>query len=123
MHAKVGTNQQPLTKCDDFRRIIDERLRGEVDVAVLKFCYIDVEPTTDYAMLCDESYALRGIRAGGNRSGGVFRLAGTSAAAPQLGRHLARTVTGLAFPLPSKVPAPTDADEIRKRGQGNLEPP
>ncbi|HTM34251.1 MAG TPA: hypothetical protein VL263_23230 [Vicinamibacterales bacterium] len=53
MHAKVGTNQQPLTKCDDFRRIIDERLRGEVDVAVLKFCYIDIEPTTDYAMLCD----------------------------------------------------------------------
>jgi hypothetical protein len=73
----------------------------------------------DYAMLCDESYALGGIRAGGNRSGGVFRLIGTSAAAPQLGRHLAR----LALPPPSNVPAAGDLDEIRKRGQGNLEPP
>jgi hypothetical protein len=53
IHAKVGTNQQPLTKCEDFRGIIDERLSGEVDIAVLKFCYIDIEPTTDYAMLCD----------------------------------------------------------------------
>ena len=33
------------------------------------------------------SYALGGIRAGGNRSGAVFRLTGTSAAAPQLARH------------------------------------
>jgi len=77
----------------------------------------------DYAMLCDESYALGGLRAGGNRSGGVFRLTGTSAAAPQLGRHLARTLTGLAFPLPSNVPLPYQTEEIRKRGHGNLEPP
>lgn len=53
LHANVGTNQQPLAKCDDFRRIIDERLRGQVDLAVLKFCYVDIEPTTDYAVLCD----------------------------------------------------------------------
>jgi hypothetical protein len=71
----------------------------------------------DFALPCDESYALGGIRAGGNRSGSVFRLKGTSAAAPQLARHIAKP----ALPPPSNVPIPID--EIRKRGRGNLEPP
>jgi len=53
IHAPVGANQQPLTKCDDFRRLVDGPLAGGIDIAVLKFCYIDIEPTTDYAALCD----------------------------------------------------------------------
>jgi hypothetical protein len=53
IHANVGTNDQPLTKCDDFRRIIDSGSAGRVDVAVLKFCYVDISPTTDVAVLCD----------------------------------------------------------------------
>jgi hypothetical protein len=53
IHAKVGTNERPLTKCDDFRRLLEGQLRGQVDIAVLKFCYVDIEPTTDYASLCD----------------------------------------------------------------------
>ena len=71
----------------------------------------------DYALLCDESYALGGIRAGGNRSGTVFRLIGTSAASPQLARHLADPP----IPPPSNVSALPD--EIAKRGGGNVEPP
>ena len=71
----------------------------------------------DYVLPCDESYALQGIRAGGTRSGSVFRLIGTSAAAPQLARHVARP----ALPTPTNVPTPPD--EIFKRGGGNLEPP
>ena len=73
----------------------------------------------DFALPCDESYALQGIRAGGNRSGSVFRLIGTSAAAPQLARHFADPPP----PSPSRVPASTQADEIAKRGGGNFEPP
>ncbi|MDB5576094.1 MAG: hypothetical protein JWR80_1270 [Bradyrhizobium sp.] len=71
----------------------------------------------DFALPCDESYALGGIRAGGNRSGSVFRLRGTSAAAPQLARHVAKP----ALPLPNNVPTPIE--EVRKRGRGNLVPP
>ena len=71
----------------------------------------------DFALPCDESYALQGIRAGGNRSGAVFRLTGTSAAAPQLARHIAKP----ALPTPNNVPIPID--EVRKRGRGNLVPP
>jgi hypothetical protein len=71
----------------------------------------------DFALPCDESYALGGIRAGGNRSGSVFRLTGTSVAAPQLARHVVK----LAIPPATNVP--TSPVEIGKRGGGNIEPP
>jgi hypothetical protein len=73
----------------------------------------------DYALFCDESYALEGVRAGGNRSGVVFRLIGTSAAAPQLARLVADSA-----PLnPTDVPSPNDVQEVEKRGRGDLAPP
>jgi hypothetical protein len=71
----------------------------------------------DVVLPCDESYALAGIRAGGNRSGAVFRLIGTSAAAPQLARYVAR----LAIPPPHDPP--TSLVEKYKRGSGDLDPP
>ena len=46
----------------------------------------------DHALPTDESAALLGIRAAGNRSAAVFRLVGTSAAAPQLARLRARAI-------------------------------
>jgi hypothetical protein len=74
----------------------------------------------DYLLPCDESCALEGIRAGGTRSGAVFRLVGTSVAAPELGRQIVKLVSGLPFPTPTHVPTGTD---IEKRGGGNIEPP
>jgi hypothetical protein len=71
----------------------------------------------DFAMFCDESSSLQGVRAGGTRSGAVFRLIGTSAAAPQLARQIAKP----AFPAPTSVP--TSTVETEKRGAGNIEPP
>jgi hypothetical protein len=71
----------------------------------------------DFVLPCDESYALQGIRAGSNRSGAVFRLIGTSAAAPQLAREVANP------PLPTPNDVPISAGEIAKRGGGDLEPP
>ena len=77
----------------------------------------------NYVLPCDESYALQGIRAGGTRSGVVFRLIGTSVASPQLGRQVVKLVSGLPFPVPADVPSPNDIVEIEKRGGGDLEPP
>jgi hypothetical protein len=77
---------------------------------------LTLRPGPDYALLCDESYALQGIRAGGNRSGTVFRLTGTSAAAPQLARHVADPP----IPAPTNIPTPP---EDAKRGGGNIKPP
>ena len=71
----------------------------------------------DFALPCDETYALAGIRGGGNRSGVAFRLTGTSAAAPQLARYVADAAT-----LNARDP-PTSTLEEHKRGQGNLDAP
>lgn len=71
----------------------------------------------DFALPTDESCALQGIRGGGNRSGAVFRLTGTSTAAPQL----ARDVTDAAPLQPTNIPG--TPSEIGKRGGGNLAPP
>jgi hypothetical protein len=75
----------------------------------------------DFALPCDESYALEGIRAGGARTGVVFRLIGTSAAAPQLARHLANFAPGNQPPTPTNPP--TNRGEMEERGGGNLPPP
>jgi hypothetical protein len=71
----------------------------------------------DYALFCDDSYALQGVRAGGNRSGTVFRLIGTSTAAPQLARQLGKGS------LPAPTNPPMTSVEREKRGAGNIEPP
>jgi hypothetical protein len=71
----------------------------------------------DFVLPCDDSCALEGVRAGGTRSGAVFRLIGTSAAAPQLAREVANP------PLPTPTDIPTSPEEVAKRGGGDLEPP
>lgn len=71
----------------------------------------------DVVLPCDESYALEGMRAGGNRSGSVFRLIGTSTAAPQLARYVADSAN------PSPHHPPTSLVEKHKRGGGDLDPP
>src|SRR5947207_3412782 len=40
--SPIGENGDPLGKCDAFRAGL-ERLRGNVDVALMKFCYVDFE--------------------------------------------------------------------------------
>jgi hypothetical protein len=67
----------------------------------------------DFALPCDESHALQGIAAGGNRSGGIFRLIGTSVAAPQLARYV-----GSAIPTPINTTNPPE-----ETGYGDLEAP
>ncbi|HWX58599.1 hypothetical protein [Bradyrhizobium sp.] len=84
-------------------------------------------PTTprfgpDYALPCDESYALEGILAGGTRSGSVFRLIGTSVAAPQLARQWTKVVVN-GTQLPPATNPPTTLAEMEKRGGGDLPPP
>jgi hypothetical protein len=69
----------------------------------------------DYVLPCDESYALTGTLAGGSRSGSVFRLIGTSNAAPELARLYARSTIALNILFPS--------NDLRKQGSGDLVPP
>lgn len=46
-HASVGKNNSPISKMDDFVQLMDSGLGGLVDMAFLKFCFVDVDRTTD----------------------------------------------------------------------------
>jgi hypothetical protein len=71
----------------------------------------------DDVLPCDESYALQGMLAGGTRSGSVFRLIGTSTAAPQLARQFIKATYPQPFNFSTAPPDP------EKRGGGDLPPP
>ena len=71
----------------------------------------------DYVLPCDESYALAGMLAGGTRSGSVFRLIGTSNAAPELARLFTKYIGGT---LPNATNIPATQLEREKRGGGDL---
>jgi hypothetical protein len=46
-HARVGTNGDPRSKTRDFSRLVDGPLGDRVDVALHKYCYVDIEAATD----------------------------------------------------------------------------
>jgi hypothetical protein len=52
-HGPVGRNGDPGLKTDDFARLIEGPLRGRVDVAFHKYCYVDISENTDVAALFD----------------------------------------------------------------------
>jgi hypothetical protein len=47
LHSKVGENSKPASKCQDFRRILDQGRLGRIDAALFKFCYIDFNDASD----------------------------------------------------------------------------
>jgi hypothetical protein len=47
VHAPIGENQKPISKCRDFERIIDQQLSDKIDFALFKLCYIDINRNTD----------------------------------------------------------------------------
>jgi hypothetical protein len=42
IHERIGSNREPLTKIAGFREVLAAKHRLEVDVALLKFCYVDI---------------------------------------------------------------------------------
>ena len=63
-HFRAGKNEFPLTKIDEFVRIIDGAGAAAPDVALVKFCYIDANPSTDVrGVFAHYRDALAGLRA------------------------------------------------------------
>ncbi len=52
-HARVGRNQSPQSKIADFSRFIDEGA-SSINMAFLKFCYVDVDRDTPVKQLFQE---------------------------------------------------------------------
>jgi len=46
-HSKIGKNEDPESKIDDFAGLIGNGLGDKVDIAFLKFCFVDIESGTD----------------------------------------------------------------------------
>jgi hypothetical protein len=47
LHSQVGNNGEPDKKCDDFLNILNMDMLNQLDVAFLKFCYVDVQAQSD----------------------------------------------------------------------------
>lgn len=50
-HSYVGSNENPKSKVDDFAKKIENGIGFSADIAFFKFCYIDVNPSTNVAEL------------------------------------------------------------------------
>lgn len=56
LHARLGKNEAPRTKVQDFEAALDS-LGGAVDIAFFKFCYVDFDAKTDVEQLFAEYLA------------------------------------------------------------------
>ncbi len=45
--SRIGQNYYPKKKCDSFRSTVEDVFKGNLDIAMMKFCYIDFNPSTD----------------------------------------------------------------------------
>lgn len=52
-HGKIGKNQDPKSKIDDFCNLLSSGLADSVDVAFFKFCYVDFNHKSDQKEIFD----------------------------------------------------------------------
>lgn len=50
--AKIGRNTDPISKCHAFSETI-ERLGGNIDIALMKFCYVDITSSSKIDSILD----------------------------------------------------------------------
>jgi len=63
-HALIGTNKDPGSKIRRFREIMDGGVGRSVDVALMKFCFVDIDHATDVeALFRDYADALSALKA------------------------------------------------------------
>lgn len=46
-HARIGENGAPMSKLEAFREIVSGASVAESGIAMVKYCYVDIEPETD----------------------------------------------------------------------------
>jgi len=57
-HFRVGINEDPQSKTEDFSQIIDSDIGGKVDISFHKYCFIDVTGNSDIENIFDD-YAIK----------------------------------------------------------------
>jgi hypothetical protein len=53
-HSRVGQNNDPRAKLDDFSKILNEGIGKKADIVALKFCYLDIDKKTDVSKLFED---------------------------------------------------------------------
>lgn len=46
-HSGIGRNREPISKIDDFKKLMESGVGKKVDIAFFKFCYVDVNENTN----------------------------------------------------------------------------
>jgi len=52
-HCTIGTNRDPISKINDFVTLMHNSFGNNVDLACFKFCYIDIQESTNVEHLFD----------------------------------------------------------------------
>ncbi|MGY0537614.1 SGNH/GDSL hydrolase family protein [Nocardioides sp. YJ-D4] len=52
-HAYIGVNEDPLSKFAAFTKLVDSPAGKDVDVALMKLCYVDITASTDVQAVFD----------------------------------------------------------------------
>ncbi len=47
VHARIGSNRDPMGKMDDFQHLLSSEIGKHLDIALLKLCYVDIDHSTD----------------------------------------------------------------------------
>lgn len=45
-HSYIGKNGEPISKIDDFKKVVESGVGDKVDIAFFKFCFVDVAENT-----------------------------------------------------------------------------
>ena len=53
VESHIGENGNPQSKADAFRTILDQGLGGQGAIALYKYCYVDIDASTDIAAFFD----------------------------------------------------------------------
>jgi len=53
-HSRVGKNRDPKSKNDEFSQVVNTIFKQYPDVAMLKYCYVDIIDKTDVSKIFDE---------------------------------------------------------------------
>ncbi len=54
LHVSVGQNMEPMSKIEGFEKLLRERVPKNVEIALLKFCYVDFWPDSDVDRIFEE---------------------------------------------------------------------
>ena len=53
-HSRVGANQDPQSKIDEFSKFIEQGIGSKANAAALKFCYGDINGETDVTQVFND---------------------------------------------------------------------